>query len=92
MEIELTIGGRAYWLPERSALLLRDCIRRRGSDERPLSYVAEAIDKGLAAAVSTEPIELGTSQIETLADILWGVADGPLSELQIACERYVQPG
>jgi hypothetical protein len=92
LEIELTIGGRAYRLPERSALLLCDCIRRLVSDERPLSYIADTIDEDLAAGGSLEPIDLGTRQIETLADILWGVADGPLSELHMACERYMQPG
>ncbi len=92
MEIVLLIGGRAYPLPQRSALYLCDRIRQTGSDERTFNYLAESIEENLATGESMEPIELGNRQIEPLADILWPVDDPALARLRIACERYLHPG
>jgi hypothetical protein len=94
MKVVLLIGGRDYPLPEDSAKLLRDLIREFGGHERPLSY--------LTAGESPEPIELGTRQIEPLADLLWNSGDESLGRLRdrlravpasgLAAPLLVRPG
>jgi hypothetical protein len=49
VEIVVLIGARPYALPERSAIEVRDLIRTRARDDRPLGYLADAISEELQA-------------------------------------------
>jgi hypothetical protein len=69
VEIVVLIGARPYALPERSAIELRDLIRTRAPDDRPLGYLADAISEDLEHGESPEPLDLGHEQVEALGEI-----------------------
>jgi hypothetical protein len=70
VEVVVLVGARPYPLPERSAIELRDLIRTRAPDDRPLGYLADAISEDLEHGESPEPLDLGHEQIEALVEIL----------------------
>jgi hypothetical protein len=91
MEIVFLVGGRAYSVPEQSAIELRDRIRAHVSDDRTLSYLADAITEDLEQGESPEPLDLSHRQIEALAEILVGASpDEPRERLRQACQRFAQ--
>jgi hypothetical protein len=92
VEIVVLVGARSYALPERSAIELRDLIRTRAPDDRPLGYLADAISEDLEHGESPEPLDLGHEQIEALVEILFGaILDEPLQRLCEACQRFAEP-
>ena len=56
MEIVFLVGGRAYSVPEQSAIELRDRIREHVSDDRTLSYLADVITEDLEQGESPERV------------------------------------
>jgi hypothetical protein len=58
VEIVVLVGARSYALPERSAIELRDLIRTRAPDDRPLGYLADAISEDLEHGEGPEPLDL----------------------------------
>jgi hypothetical protein len=92
VEVVVLVGARPYPLPERSAIELRDLIRTRAPDDRPLGYLADAISEDLEHGESPEPLDLGHEQIEALVEILSGaILDKPLQRLRNACQRFAAP-
>jgi hypothetical protein len=92
VEIVVLVGARSYALPERSAIELRDLIRTRAPDDRPLGYLVDAISEDLEHGESPEPLDLGHEQIEALVEVLFGaILDEPLQRLRGACQRFAEP-
>jgi hypothetical protein len=92
VEVVVLVGAPPYALPERSAIELRDLVRTRAPDDRPLSYLADAISEDLEHGESPEPLDLGHEQIEALVEILCGaILDEPLQRLREACQRFAEP-
>jgi hypothetical protein len=92
VEIVVLVGARPYALPEDSAIELRELIRTRAPDDRPLGYLAEAVNEDLEHGESPEPLDLGHEQIEALVEILSGaIPDEPLQRLREACQRFAEP-
>ncbi len=88
----MLVGARPHALPECAAIELRELIRTRAPDDRPLGYLADAISEDLGHGESPEPLDLGHEQIQAVVEVLAGaILDEPLQHLREACQRFAEP-